>query len=97
MARDLNKCQFIGRLGHNPELRYTGEGTAVCNIRIATNEDYRDGNDNLVERTEWHRLVAWGRLAEVIHEYLDKGDRLYAEGRLQHRQWEDRDGVERAL
>lgn len=92
MARGVNKVILIGRLGQEPELRYTGSGTAVCNLRLATDDSYRDSDDNLVERTEWHNVVAWARLAEICNEYLDKGSQIYVEGRLQTRQWEDRDG-----
>lgn len=92
MARGVNKVILIGRLGQDPELRYTGNGTAVCNLRLATDDSYTDNDGNLVERTEWHRIVAWSRLAEICNEYLEKGSQVYVEGRLQTRQWEDRDG-----
>jgi single-strand DNA-binding protein len=92
MARGVNKVILIGRLGQDPELRYTGNGTAVCNMRLATDDSYNDSDGNLVERTEWHRVVAWSRLAEICNEYLEKGSQVYVEGRLQTRQWEDRDG-----
>jgi single-strand DNA-binding protein len=92
MARSVNKVILIGNLGQEPELRYTGSGTAVCNMSLATNETYtnRDGED--VQNTEWHRIVAWGRLGEICNEYLDKGSQVYFEGKLQTRSWEDRDG-----
>ncbi len=73
-------------------MRYTGNGTAVCNLRIATNESYKDQDGQLVEKTEWHSVVAWSRLAEICGEYLKKGSRVYFEGSLQTRSWEDRDG-----
>ncbi|MEM6335218.1 MAG: single-stranded DNA-binding protein [Bacteroidota bacterium] len=92
MARSVNKAIIIGNLGADPELRYTGSGTAVCNMRIATNESYKDSNGDLVEKTEWHNVVAWGRLAEICGEYLKKGRQAYFEGNLQTRQFEDRDG-----
>lgn len=92
MARSVNKVILIGNLGADPELRYTGSGTAVCNMRIATNESYKDANDQLVEKTEWHNVVAWSRLAEICGEYLKKGSRIYVEGSLQTRSWEDQDG-----
>lgn len=92
MARSVNKVILIGNLGADPELRYTGSGTAVCNMRIATNESYKDANDQLVEKTEWHNVVAWARLAEICGEYLKKGSRVYVEGSLQTRSWEDQDG-----
>jgi single-strand DNA-binding protein len=92
MARGVNKVILIGNLGQDPELRYTGSGTAVCNLRLATNESYKDSNGELVEKTEWHSVVAWARLAEICGEYLKKGSQVYFEGSLQTRQWEDRDG-----
>ena len=92
MARAVNKVILIGNLGQDPELRYTGNGTAVCNLRIATNESYKDQEGQLVEKTEWHSVVAWSRLAEICGEYLKKGSRVYFEGSLQTRSWEDRDG-----
>jgi len=92
MARGINKVILIGNLGQDPELRYTGNGTAVCNLRIATNEAYKDQDGQMVEKTEWHSVVAWSRLAEICGEYLKKGARVYFEGSLQTRSWEDRDG-----
>ena len=92
MARSVNKVILIGNLGADPELRYTGSGTAVCNFNVATNESYKDREGNLVEKTEWHRVVAWDRLAEICAEYLKKGRQVYIEGSLQTRQWEDQDG-----
>jgi len=92
MARGVNKVILIGNLGQDPELRYTGSGTAVCNMRLATTESYKDRDGNMVENTEWHNVVAWARLAEICGEYLKKGSQVYFEGQLQTRQWEDRDG-----
>ena len=92
MARGINKVILIGNLGQDPELRYTGSGTAVCNMRLATNESYKDSDGQLVEKTEWHNVVAWARLAEICNEYLKKGSQVYFEGSLQTRSWEDRDG-----
>lgn len=92
MARSVNKVILIGNLGQDPELRYTGSGTAVCNMRIATNESYRDASGNMVDKTEWHNVVAWSRLAEICGEYLKKGSQVYFEGSLQTRSWDDRDG-----
>lgn len=91
MARGVNKVILIGNLGQEPELRYTGSGTAVCNMRLATNESYTDRDGNEVDKTEWHNVVAWGRLGEVCNEYLDKGSQVYFEGSLQTRSWEDQD------
>jgi len=92
MARGVNKVILIGNLGQDPELRYTGGGTAVCNMRLATNESYKDAEGNLVDKTEWHTIVAWARLAEICGEYLKKGSQVYFEGSLQTRQWEDKEG-----
>ena len=95
MARGVNKVILIGNLGADPELRYTGSGTAVCNMRLATNESYKDSNGDLVEKTEWHNIVTWARLAEICGEYLKKGSQVYFEGSLQTRQWEDKEGQTR--
>jgi len=92
MARGVNKVILIGNLGQEPELRYTGSGTAVCNMRLATNESYTDRDGNQVDKTEWHNVVAWGRLGEVCNEYLDKGSQVYFEGSLQTRSWDDQEG-----
>jgi single-strand DNA-binding protein len=91
MARGVNKAILIGNLGQEPELRYTGSGTAVCNMRLATNESYTNRDGEEVQKTEWHNVVAWGRLGEICNEYLDKGSQVYFEGSLQTRSWEDRD------
>ncbi|HYE95532.1 MAG TPA: single-stranded DNA-binding protein [Rubricoccaceae bacterium] len=91
-TRGVNKVILIGNLGADPELRYTPSGTAVCNFRIATNESYKDREGNMVEKTEWHNVVAWERLAEICGEYLKKGRQVYIEGSLQTRQWEDQEG-----
>ena len=95
MARGINKVILVGNLGQDPELRYTGNGTAVCNMRLATNEAYRDSEGQLVEKTEWHSIVSWGRLAEICNEYLKKGSQVYFEGSLQTRSYDDRDGNKR--
>jgi len=92
MARGVNKVTLIGNLGEEPELRNTGDGTAVCNMNLATNESYTNSDGEEVQKTEWHNVVAWGRLGEVCNEYLDKGSQVYFEGKLQTRSWEDRDG-----
>ena len=89
MARGLNKVMLIGHLGNDPELRTTASGQSVVNFTLATNENFKDSNGNLQERTEWHRIVAWGKLAEICHQYLKKGKQVYAEGRLQTRSWDD--------
>ncbi len=92
MAEGVNKVILVGNLGQDPELRYTSSGTAVCNIRLATNESYKDSSGEWVEKTEWHSVVAWARLAEICNEYLKKGSQVYFEGSLQTRSWEDKDG-----
>lgn len=88
----LNKVMLIGRLGQDPEVRYTQSNTAVATLNIATSERYKDGNGEYQEKTEWHRVVAWGRLAEICQQYLHKGSLVYIEGPLQTRQWEDNQG-----
>jgi single-strand DNA-binding protein len=91
----VNKVILIGNLGSDPEMRTTANGTAVANFRIATNEQWTNRNGERAERTEWHRIVAWGRTAEICNQYLRKGRSVYIEGRLQTRQWDDRDGNRR--
>jgi single-strand DNA-binding protein len=96
MARGVNKVTLIGNLGADPEVRYTANGSAVANIRLATAESWRDKESGETqERTEWHRVVFFSRLAEIVGEYLKKGSQVYIEGRLQTRKWQDRDGNER--
>lgn len=87
----VNKVILIGNLGADPEVRYTQSGGAVANFRIATSERWTSRDGQAQERTEWHRIVAFGRLAELCRDYLAKGRQVYVEGRLQTRQWEDRD------
>ncbi len=91
----VNKVILIGRLGADPEIRYTADGQPVATFRLATSERWTDKNGNRQERTEWHRIVAFGRLAEICGEYLSKGRQVYIEGRLQTRSYEDRDGIKR--
>ena len=91
----LNKAMIIGRLGRDPEVRYTQSNTAVATLSIATSERYKDKQGELQENTEWHRVVAWDRLAEICQQYLSKGDQVYIEGPIQTRQWEDKDGQTR--
>lgn len=91
----INKVILIGRLGRDPEVRYTGSGSAVANFSLATDEVWTDKNGQRQSRTEWHRIVAWARLAEICGEYLKKGKLIYIEGRLQTREWDDRDGNKR--
>lgn len=92
MPKAINKVILVGNLGSDPELRYTGSGTAVCNMRLATNESYKDANGEWVDKTEWHSIVAWSKLAEICGEYLKKGSQVYFEGSLQTRSYDDKDG-----
>ncbi len=87
----VNKVILVGRLGQNPEIRYTPSGAAVANFSIATNESWMDKSGQKQERTEWHKVVVWGKLAELCSQYLAKGRQAYVEGRLQTRQWQDKD------
>src|SRR3989338_8666711 len=91
----VNKVILIGRLGSNPEIRYTPSGAAVGNFNIATSENWNDKTGQKQERTEWHRIVVWSKLAELCNQYLTKGRQVYIEGRLQTRQWDDKDGNKR--
>jgi single-strand DNA-binding protein len=91
----LNKVMLIGNLGKDPEVRYTGAGTAVASFSLATSEKFKNKNGELEERTEWHNITLWARLAEIAGEYLAKGKTVYIEGRLQTRKWQDRDGKDR--
>jgi single-strand DNA-binding protein len=91
----LNKAMIIGRLGADPELRHTADGTAVATFNVATTEVRKDKNGNKQEKTEWHRIVAWRRLAEISGEYLKKGRLVFVEGKIQSREYEGRDGVKR--
>jgi len=93
MARGINKVILIGNLGNDPEVRYTASGSAVANVSLATSESWRDKESGeQQERTEWHRIVFFGRLAEIVAEYLRKGSQIYIEGRLQTRKWQDKEG-----
>lgn len=92
MSKAINKVILVGNLGADPELRYTGSGTAVCNMRLATTESYKNAEDEYVDKTEWHSIVAWSRLAEICGEYLKKGSQVYFEGSLQTRSYDDKDG-----
>ena len=96
MARGLNKVMLIGNLGADPEVRYTAGGAAVANVRLATADSWRDKDSGETqERTEWHRVVFFGRLAEIVEQYVKKGSQIYIEGRLQTRKWQDKDGNEK--
>jgi len=91
----VNKVILIGRLGRDPEMRFTGGGTPVCNFSLATDESYTDKAGQRQKRTEWHNIVAWAKLAEQCSKLLGKGKLAYVEGRLQTREWDDRDGNKR--
>jgi len=89
----INKCFLIGRLGKDPEVRYTPDGTAVANFSIATDEVWKDKNGEKVQKTTWHNIVVWKRLAEICAEYLKKGSLVYIEGRIDNSKYNDKDGV----
>jgi len=91
----LNKVMLIGNLGKDPEVRYTGAGTAVASFSLATSEKFKNKGGEWEERTEWHNITLWARLAEIAGEYLAKGKTVYIEGRLQTRKWQDREGKDR--
>ncbi len=96
-SRSVNRVTLIGNLGKDPELRYTSSGVAVATFSLATNEQWRDPEGNLQERTQWHSIVAWRKLAEICGEYLKKGSKVYLEGRLQYRNYDDKSGVKRSV
>ena len=96
MARGVNKAIIVGTLGQDPEVRYTANGSAVANLRVATNESWKDRQTGeQQERTEWHSIVLWGKLAEIAQQYLKKGSQAYFEGRIQTRKWQDQSGNDR--
>lgn len=96
MSRGVNKAIIIGTLGRDPEVRYTGSGTAVATINVATNESWKDKQTGeQMERTEWHRIIVWGKLAEICSQYLKKGSQAYFEGRIQTKKWQDQSGADR--
>lgn len=95
-SRGINKVILVGNLGADPEVRYTASGSPVANLRIATSESWRDKNTGeQQERTEWHNVVMFGKLGEIVEKYLRKGSQIYVEGRLQTRKWQDREGNDR--
>lgn len=96
-SRSVNKIILIGNLGGDPELRHTASNIPVVNFTVATNESWLNKDGVREERTEWHRVVAWRRLAEICHEYLRKGTQVYIEGKLQTRNWEDQNGQKRYM
>ena len=91
----VNKVILVGRLGRDPETRYTGGGQAVANFSVATDETYKDRNGERQKRTEWHKIVVWGKQAEIAQQYLKKGSLLFLEGRIQSREWQDKEGQKR--
>jgi single-strand DNA-binding protein len=92
MAGGVNKVILVGHLGADPDMRYTPSGQGVCELRVATSESWNDKNGQKQERTEWHRVVVWGKRAEVCSKYLAKGRQVYIEGRIQTRNYDDKDG-----
>ena len=95
MAEGLNKVMLIGNLGQDPELRYTQSGTAVLNLRLATNQRWKDQSGEWKDRTEWHSVIVWAKRGEALNKILSKGSSIYVEGRLQTRSWEDKSGNKR--
>ena len=96
MAKSVNKVILLGNLGKDPEVRFTGGGTAVASFTMATSSSYKDKTSgDWKETTEWHNIVAWQRLAEIARDYLKKGNKVYVEGRLQTRKWQDKEGKDR--
>jgi len=93
----VNKVIIIGNLGRDPETRYMPEGSAITNISVATTEKWKDKNGEMQEKTEWHRVAFFGKLAEIAGEYLKKGSQVYVEGRLQTRKWQDKDGQDKYM
>src|SRR6185437_447007 len=92
MPKSVNKVILVGNVGQDPEVKYTPSGTPVAKLSLATNERFKDRSDEWQERTEWHSIIAWQRLAEIVGEYVKKGSKLYIEGKLQTSSWEDRQG-----
>lgn len=92
MARSVNKATLIGNVGKDPEVKFLPSGSAVANFTLATSERFKDKSGEFQERTEWHNLVAYQRLAEIVRDYVKKGSKLYVEGRIQTRSWDDKDG-----
>ena len=96
MARGINKAIIVGTLGKDPDVKYTASGSAVVNVSVATNESWKDKNTGEnVEKTEWHRIVVFGKLAEICAQYLKKGSQVYFEGKIQTRKWQDQSGQDR--
>src|SRR3954462_14653775 len=97
MAGGVNKVILVGHLGADPDMRYTPSGQGVCELRLATSESWNDKNGQRQERTEWHRIVVWGKRAEVCSKYLAKGRQVFVEGRIQTRTYDDKDGNKRYI
>jgi single-strand DNA-binding protein len=97
MANGVNKVILVGNLGNDPEMRHTPSGAGVCEFRLATGESWNDKNGQRQERTEWHRIVVWGKMADICSKYLSKGRQVYVEGRLQTRTWDDKEGNKRYM
>src|SRR5437764_222683 len=95
MPKSVNKVILVGNLGKDPEVKYTPSGTPVAKFSLATNENFKDRSGEWQERTEWHDIIAWQSLAEIVGEYVSKGSRVYVEGKLQTSSWEDRQSGER--
>jgi single-strand DNA-binding protein len=95
MPKSVNKVILVGNVGKDPEVRYSQSGTPVANFSVATNERFKDRNGGWQDRTEWHNIVAWQRLAEIVGEYVAKGSKVYVEGKLQTTSWEDRQSGDR--
>jgi len=91
----VNKAILVGRLGKDPETRFTSGGQAVATFNMATDSSYKDRNGERQKRTEWHRIKAWGKLAEIVQQYLKKGSLVFIEGRIETREWQDKEGVKR--
>ena len=91
----VNRVMLVGNLGRDPETRYTGGGQAVANFSVATSETYKDKNGERQKRTEWHKIVVWGKLAEIAQQYLKKGSLVFIEGRIQSCEWQDKEGQKR--
>ncbi|MCB9561408.1 MAG: single-stranded DNA-binding protein [Kofleriaceae bacterium] len=97
MAGGVNKVILVGNLGADPDMRYTPSGAGVCELRVATSDSWTDKNGQRQERTEWHRVIVWGKRAEVCAKYLAKGRQVYVEGRIQTRNYDDKDGNKRYI
>ncbi len=95
MSRSLNKVQLIGNVGKDPEIKFTQDGKPIANLSIATSDTWKDKQGQKQEKTEWHKIVAFGKLAEIIQQYVKKGDKLFVEGKLQTKKWTDKSGQDR--